>query len=206
MSGMPRHRLSIIGIPWSCETPMEKRIDRHDAAIGAGCSGSASRYRKAEVHWRLLAGLVARSIRGAAFVFSDDHAGLRAERRIVLGATPAFAATDPGSAAGSTSPPTPFTTSDAGIKKRIGAEPRNIWTAVTLAKAEAALDERVAACRYPASAPATWLENIVPDGLQQPRAVRHRRAGHARRQDVRGRHRHAEPLGEQDRRGGDQFR
>ena len=147
---------------------MEKRVDRHDLAIGTGCSGAASRYRKAEVHWRLLAGLVARGMRGSGFVVSDAHAGVRAARRIVLGAAPAFARAGLGSAASSTSPPTPFTTPDAGIEKRIGAEPRNVWTAATLAEAEAALDERVAACRDPASAPATWLENVVPDGFHLP--------------------------------------
>ena len=72
------------------------------------------------------------------------------------------AGTDP------TSPPTPFTTSDAGIEKRIGVEPRIVWTVTALAKVKAALDERVAACRDPASAPATWLETVVPDGLNLP--------------------------------------
>ena len=42
---------------------------------------------EAEVHWRaFLDGLVARGMRGVEFIVSDDHAGLRAARRAVLGA------------------------------------------------------------------------------------------------------------------------
>ncbi len=42
---------------------------------------------EAEVHWRgFLDDLVARGMRGVEFIVSDDHAGLRAARRAVLGA------------------------------------------------------------------------------------------------------------------------
>jgi transposase-like protein len=41
---------------------------------------------EAEVHWRaFLDSLVARSLRGAEFIVSDDHAGMRATRRAVFG-------------------------------------------------------------------------------------------------------------------------
>ncbi|WP_369751212.1 transposase [Novosphingobium sp. AP12] len=41
---------------------------------------------EAEVHWRgFLDDLVARGMRGVEFIVSDDHAGLRAARRAVLG-------------------------------------------------------------------------------------------------------------------------
>ena len=41
---------------------------------------------EAEVHWRaFLENLQARGLRGVEYVVSDDHAGLRAARRAVLG-------------------------------------------------------------------------------------------------------------------------
>ena len=41
---------------------------------------------EAEVHWRaFLESLVARGMRGVDFIVSDDHSGLRAARRAVLG-------------------------------------------------------------------------------------------------------------------------
>ena len=41
---------------------------------------------EAEIHWRgFFDGLVARGLRGVTYVVSDDHAGLRAARRAVLG-------------------------------------------------------------------------------------------------------------------------
>jgi transposase-like protein len=43
---------------------------------------------EAEVHWRaFLESLQARGLRGVEYVVSDDHAGLRAARRAVLGGT-----------------------------------------------------------------------------------------------------------------------
>ena len=52
--------------------------------LGVSCALS-----EAEVHWRgFLDRLVARGLRGVAYVVSDDHAGLHAARRAVLpGAT-----------------------------------------------------------------------------------------------------------------------
>jgi len=115
---------------------------------------------EAEVHWRsFLESLQARGMRGLEYVVSDDHAGLRAARRAVLGGAkwqrcqfhlaqnaihhaPSLA-----------------------IRKRIGAELRAVWNASDLPRAETALADLVAA--YSDSAPklAEWLEKNAPEGL-----------------------------------------
>jgi len=41
---------------------------------------------EAEIHWRaFMEDLVSRGMRGVAFITSDDHAGLKAARKAVLG-------------------------------------------------------------------------------------------------------------------------
>ena len=112
---------------------------------------------EAEVHWRaFLESLQARGMRGVEYVVSDDHAGLRAARRAVLGGAkwqrcqfhlarnaihhaPSLA-----------------------IRKRIGAELRAVWNATSLAKAETALAELVATYRDTAPKLAAWLEETCP--------------------------------------------
>lgn len=115
---------------------------------------------EAEVHWRaFLESLVARGLRGVEFIVSDDHAGLRAARRAVLG--------------GATWQRCQFHLAqnaihhapNIAIRKRIGAELRAVWSASTLAKAEAALDELVAGYRGTAPKLADWLEQNAPEGL-----------------------------------------
>ena len=115
---------------------------------------------EAEVHWRgFLESLVARGLRGVEFIVSDDHSGLRAARRAVLG--------------GATWQRCQFHLArnaihhapNAESRKRIGAELRAVWNASTLAKAEAALTELVASYRDSAPKLATWLEENVPEGL-----------------------------------------
>jgi putative transposase len=97
---------------------------------------------EAEVHWRaFLESLQARGLRGVEYVVSDDHAGLRAARRAVLG--------------GATWQRCQFHLAQnaihhapsLAIRKRIGAELRAVWNAGSLAKAETALAELVAAYR-----------------------------------------------------------
>ena len=67
----PTNMLSAIGIG-----PDERR-----RVLGVSVALS-----EAEVHWRgSLDGLVSRGLRGVTYVVSDDHAGLRAARRAVLG-------------------------------------------------------------------------------------------------------------------------
>ena len=115
---------------------------------------------EAEVHWRaFLENMQARGLRGVEYVVSDDHAGLRAARRAVLG--------------GATWQRCQFHLArnaihhapSLAIRKRIGAELRTVWNAATLATAEAALAELVATYRAPAPKLAAWLEDNVPEGL-----------------------------------------
>jgi len=136
------------------------------SAIGIGADerrrvlGVSVALSEAEVHWRgFLESLVARGLRGVEFIVSDDHAGLRAARRAVLG--------------GATWQRCQFHLAqntihhapNAEIRKRIGAELRAVWNASTLAKAETALAELVASYRDTAPKLATWLEENVPEGL-----------------------------------------
>ncbi len=115
---------------------------------------------EAEVHWRgFLESLVARGLRGVEFIVSDDHSGLRAARRAVLG--------------GATWQRCQFHLArnaihhapNVEIRKRIGAELRTVWNASTLAKAETALAELVASYRTSAPKLAAWLEENAPEGL-----------------------------------------
>ena len=115
---------------------------------------------EAEVHLRgFLDGLIARGMRGVGFIVSDDHAGLRAARRAVLGAATWQRCQFHLAANAIHHAP------NAAIRERIGAELCSVWNAVTLAKAQVALDELVAGYRDTAPGLATWLENAVPEGL-----------------------------------------
>jgi transposase-like protein len=115
---------------------------------------------EAEVHWRaFLESLVARGMRGVGYVVSDDHAGLRAARRAVLG--------------GATWQRCQFHLArnaihhapNADIRKRIGKQLKSVWTADDLTKAETALAELVASYRDTAPKLADWLEENVPEAL-----------------------------------------
>jgi transposase-like protein len=115
---------------------------------------------EAEVHWRaFLENLHERGMRGVEYIVSDDHAGLHAARRAVLGGArwqrcQFHLARNAIHHAPSLS-----------IRKRIGTELRSIWNAGSLAKAETALADLVAT--YSDSAPklAEWLQANVPEGL-----------------------------------------
>lgn len=115
---------------------------------------------EAEVHWRaFLESLQARGMRGVEYVVSDDHAGLRAARRAVLG--------------GANWQRCQFHLAqnavhhapNLAVRKSIGSELRAIWNATSLAKAETALAELVADYRKTAPKLAAWLEENVPEGL-----------------------------------------
>ncbi|MCJ2180946.1 IS256 family transposase [Novosphingobium album (ex Hu et al. 2023)] len=136
------------------------------SAIGVGPDerrrvlGVSVALSEAEVHWRcFLESLVVRGLRGVEFIVSDDHAGLRAARRAVLG--------------GATWQRSQFHLAqnaihhapNAMIRKRIGSELRAVWNAETLPKAETALAELVANYRDTAPKLAAWLEENVPEGL-----------------------------------------
>ncbi len=115
---------------------------------------------EAEVHWRaFLESLVARGMRGVAFIVSDDHAGLRAARRAVLG--------------GATWQRCQFHLArnaihhapSLAIRKRIGTELRSVWNADTLARADTVLAELATSYRDTAPKLAGWLEDNIPEGL-----------------------------------------
>jgi transposase-like protein len=120
---------------------------------------------EAEVHWRsFLESLVARGLRGVEFVVSDDHSGLRAARRAVLG--------------GATWQRCQFHLArnaihhapNAEIRKRIGKQLKSIWTADDLPKAETALAELVASYRTSAPNLAAWLEVNQTGFTREPKA------------------------------------
>lgn len=136
------------------------------SAIGVGPDerrrvlGVSVALSEAEVHWRaFLEGLQARGLCGVEYVVSDDHAGLRAARRAVLG--------------GATWQRCQFHLArnaihhapSVAIRKRIGAELREVWNAGSLVKAETALAELVTSYRDKAPKLAGWLEENVPEGL-----------------------------------------
>ncbi|WP_211222284.1 IS256 family transposase [Sediminimonas qiaohouensis] len=115
---------------------------------------------EAGVHWQaFLESLVARGLRGVNFFVSDDHSGLRAARRAVLG--------------GATWQRCQFHLArnaihhapNVEIRKRIGRLLKSIWTADDLNKAETALTELVASYRDTAPKLAAWLEENAPEGL-----------------------------------------
>ena len=136
------------------------------SAIGVGPDerrrvlGVSVALSEAEVHWRaFLERLQARGLRGVQYIVSDDHAGLRAARRAVFG--------------GATWQRCQFHLAqnaihhapNLAVRKRIGAELREIWNAASLAKAETSLAELVTEYRDTAPKLAAWLEENVPEGF-----------------------------------------
>ena len=115
---------------------------------------------EAVVHWReFLDSLVARGMRGVEFVVSDDHAGLGAARRAALpGATWQRCQCHLQRNAFHRAPTAP-------VRKRIGAELREVWNAQGIEQAQAALDELVEAYRPRHPKFADWLEHNAPEGL-----------------------------------------
>ena len=129
--------------------------------LGVSCALS-----EAEVHWRaFLESLVARGLRGVSYIVSDDHPGLGAARKAVLG--------------GATWQRCQFHLAqnaihhapNLAIKKAIGKELRQVWNARDGKAAEAELHQLVAAYREPAPKLAAWLERrsirFTPMGLEQ---------------------------------------
>lgn len=115
---------------------------------------------EAEVHWRgFLEDLVRRGMRGVEFTTSDDHAGLKAARKAVLGGTVWQRCQFHLAQNAIHHAPT------AAIRKRIGGQLREIWNAKNLAGAEAELKALVDAYRNKAPDLAAWLEVAIPEGL-----------------------------------------
>lgn len=136
------------------------------SAIGVGLDerrhvlGLSVALSEAEVHWRaFLESLQARGMRGATFIVSDDHAGLKAARRAILGAATwqrcqfhlAQNAVQHGP--------------NNDIRKRIGKQLRSVWNASSLQAAEAELTALVASYRDKHPDFADWLESNVHEGL-----------------------------------------
>jgi transposase-like protein len=129
---------------------------------------------EAEVHWRGVPGEPAGARparRGVEYVVSDDHAGLRAARRAVLGGAKWQRCQFHLAQNAIHHAP------NLAIRKRIGAELRirhclsdqwrsngSFWNAASLEKAEAALAELVPTCRDTAPKLTAWLEESVPEG------------------------------------------
>ncbi len=129
--------------------------DERRRVLGVSCTVS-----EAEIHWRaFLESLLERGMRGVQFVVSDDHAGLRAARKAVLtGATWQRCQFHLAQNAIHHAP-------SLAIRKRIGAELRQIWNAPNLETATETLRRLVETYRDKASKLAAWLEGNIPEGL-----------------------------------------
>ena len=123
--------------------------DQRRRVLGVSCAIS-----EAEVHWRVfLESLVARGMRGVAYIVSDDHPGLGAARKAVLG--------------GASWQRCQFHLAqnaihhapNLAIRKRIGKELRRVWDAADLKAAEAELARLVESYRDKAAKLALWLED-----------------------------------------------
>ena len=127
--------------------------DQRRRVLGVSCALS-----EAEVHWRaFLETLVARGMRGVAYIVSDDHPGLGAARKAVLGG--AVWRRCQYHLAQNAIHHAP----NLAIRKAIGKELRRVWNAAD----EAAEAELGHLWRPTASAPklADWLETAIPEGL-----------------------------------------
>ena len=129
--------------------------DERRRVLGVSCALS-----EAEIHWRaFLESLLKRGMHGVQFVVSDDHSGLQAARKAVLG--------------GATWQRCQFHLAqnaihhapNLAISKRIGAELRHVWNALGLATATENLRLLVESYRDKAPNLARWLEDNVPEGL-----------------------------------------
>lgn len=136
------------------------------SAIGVGADerrhvlGLSVKLSEAEVHWRaFLEGLLARGLCGVDYVVSDDHAGLKAARRAVLGnATWQRCQFHLAQNAVHHAP-------NRGIRERIGKELRAVWNASSLDTAQGEMNRIVAAYRDKHPGFADWLEANIPEGL-----------------------------------------
>lgn len=129
--------------------------DQRRRVLGVSCAIS-----EAEVHWRaFLDSLVKRGMRGVAFIVSDDHPGLGAARKAVLGG--AIWQRCQFHLARNAIHHAPNLT----IRKAIGKELRRVWNARDIKAAEAELRQLVEHYREPALKLADWLETAIPEGL-----------------------------------------
>ena len=123
--------------------------------LGVSCALS-----EAEVHWRaFFESLLKRGMRGVQFVVSDDHSGLKAARKAVLGG--AMWQRCQFHLAQNAIHHAP----NQKIRKRIAAELRQVWNAPDLATATENLRLLVENYREKTANLAQWLEDNVPEGL-----------------------------------------
>lgn len=129
--------------------------DERRRVLGVSCALS-----EAEVHWRaFFESLLKRGMHGVQFVVSDDHSGLQAARKAVLG--------------GATWQRCQFHLAqnaihhapNLAVRKRIGAELRHVWNAHDLAMATENLRLLVESYREKPPKLAGWLEDNAPEGL-----------------------------------------
>ena len=117
---------------------------------------------EAEVHWRaFLESLVARGMRGVDFIVSDDHSGLRAARRAVLGGATwqrcqfHLARNAIHHAAQRRDPKAHRQTAEIDLESgRFSTRPKQPW-----------LSSSPAIATPPAPKLAAWLEENIPEGL-----------------------------------------
>jgi putative transposase len=136
------------------------------SAVGVGPDGRrrvlgvSVALSEAEVHWRaFLEDLVARGMRGVRFITADDHAGLKAARKAVLGGAVWQRCQFHLAQNAIHHAPT------VAIRKRIGGQLREIWNAKNLSSAQAELGHLVDDYRKSAPELAAWLETAIPEGL-----------------------------------------
>lgn len=115
---------------------------------------------EAEIHWRsFLQSLVSRGLSGVRLLVSDDHAGLKAARRTVLGGIPwqrcQFHLQQNASAY----------VPRQSLKAEVAADIRKIFNAPDRATAETYLAQTVQKYAKTASKLAEWLEKNIPEGL-----------------------------------------
>jgi transposase-like protein len=132
-------------------------VDRKGKRQILGVSVSLSEH---ELHWRtFLQDLVARGLKGIQLITSDDHAGLRAARRAVLGGIPwqrcQFHLQQNASAY----------VPRQSMLKEVAADIRSIFNAPDRSTAMIYLDTVVQKYQKNASRLADWLESNIPEGL-----------------------------------------
>jgi putative transposase len=115
---------------------------------------------EAEVHWRVfLEDLVARGMQGIQVIVSDDHAGLRAARRAVLGGVPwqrcQFHLQQNAL----------HYVPRRSMRKEVAEDIRTIFNAPDRSTAEAYLAKVVVKYADTASRLSAWMEENIPEGL-----------------------------------------
>jgi len=141
-----------------------------DAAILIACGvGKAGKRQilglsvslsEAEVHWRaFLKDLVDRGMRGVRLVISDDHTGLEAARKAVLGGVPWQRCQFHLQQNASSYVPR------KSMRKEVAEDIRTIFNSPDRPTAEAYLAQMVAKYAKTASKLSAWMEENLPEGL-----------------------------------------